>query len=127
MSGGIAYVYDEDGTFATRCNAAMVALEPVLSEALQAKADKELAAAGKGRARHAGRSDESLLRELIDHHLRYTGSTCALAILDDWERARAKFVKVFPHEYRRALTELHAKQAGVTPATAGAGRHKEAA
>ena len=37
MSGGIAYVYDEDGTFATRCNTAMVALEPVLAEAEQAQ------------------------------------------------------------------------------------------
>ena len=43
MSGGIAYVYDEDGTFATRCNASMVALLPVLPEAEQARADKELA------------------------------------------------------------------------------------
>ena len=59
MSGGIAYVYDDDGTFATRCNASMVALEPVLAEAEQARAEKELAAAGKGRLRHAGRSDEA--------------------------------------------------------------------
>ena len=50
MSGGIAYVYDADGTFAARCNTSMVALEPVLTEAEQATAEKELAAAGKGRA-----------------------------------------------------------------------------
>ena len=125
MSGGIAYVYDEDGTFATRCNASMVTLEPVLTEALQAKADKDLAAAGKGHLRHAGRSDESLLREMIDSHLRYTGSTRALAIRDNWDSTRAKFVKVFPSEYRRALTEMHAKQSGVTPAAAT--RHKAAA
>ena len=125
MSGGIAYVYDEDGTFATRCNASMVALLPVLPEAEQARADKELAAAGKAHLRHAGRSDESLLRELIERHLRYTGSTRALSLLDNWEAARGKFVKVFPHEYRRALTEMHAKQASVkrTPTP----QHKEAA
>ena len=118
MSGGLAFVYDEDGSFASRCNAAMVALEPVLPEAEQAKAEKELAGAGKGRLRHAGKADEALLRDLVERHLRYTGSTRALAILDDWESTRAKFVKVFPHEYRRALGEMHARAAAkpaVTP------------
>jgi glutamate synthase (NADPH) large chain len=51
-----------------------------------------------------------LLHELIERHLRFTGSTRALAILDDWEAARRRFVKVFPKEYRRALGELYAKQ-----------------
>jgi glutamate synthase (NADPH/NADH) large chain len=125
MSGGIAYVYDEDGTFATRCNASMVTLEPVLTEVMQGKADRDLVAAGKGHLRHAGRSDESLLRELIESHLRYTGSTRALAFLDNWNSARAKFVKVFPNEYRRALTEMHAKESGVSPAATS--RQKAAA
>jgi glutamate synthase (NADPH/NADH) large chain len=125
MSGGIAYVYDEDGTFATRCNASMVALLPVLPEAEQARVEKELAAAGKGHLRHAGRSDESLLREFIERHLRFTGSTRALSLLDKWEAARGKFVKVFPHEYRRALTEMHAKETQTKPGMAT--RHKEAA
>jgi glutamate synthase (NADPH) large chain len=111
MSGGIAYVYDSDGTFASRCNTSMVALEPLLPEAEQAKAERELAAAGKGRLMHLERSDESIVRELIDRHLRYTGSTLALAIVDDWEKARAKFVKVFPNEYKRALGEMFAKKA----------------
>ncbi|MEO8674764.1 MAG: glutamate synthase large subunit [Casimicrobiaceae bacterium] len=127
MSGGIAYVYDEDGTFATRCNASMVALAPVLPEAEQARVEKELAAAGKGHLRHAGRSDESLLRELIERHLRYTGSTRALSLLDNWETARGKFVKVFPHEYRRALTEMHAKRAGASQSANATTQHKEAA
>jgi len=117
MSGGLAFVYDADGSFASRCNAAMVALEPVLPEAEQAKAEKELAGAGKGRLRHAGKADEALLRDLVERHLRYTGSTRALAILDDWESARAKFVMVFPHEYRRALGEMHAKGAAKPAAT----------
>jgi len=111
MSGGIAYVYDEDGAFKQRCNLSMVALEPVLAEADQAQADKELVAAGKGRLRHLGRADEAMLKELIERHLRYTGSTRALAILDDWDAARARFVKIFPHEYKRALSELYAKEA----------------
>jgi glutamate synthase (NADPH/NADH) large chain len=111
MSGGVAYVYDEDGTFRERCNTSMVALEPVLAEADQAEADKELVASGKGRLRHAGRADETIVRELVERHLRFTGSTKALAILDNWEASRARFIKVFPHEYKRALTELYAKEA----------------
>ena len=89
----------------------MVALEPLLSEAEQAKAEKELAATGHGRLSHAGRSDEALVREMIERHLRFTGSTLALAIVDDWDAARRKFVKVFPTEYKRALTEMHAAKA----------------
>jgi glutamate synthase (NADPH/NADH) large chain len=125
MSGGIAYVLDDDGTFAARCNTAMVALEPVLAEAEQAKVEKDLVAAGKGRLRHAGKADETLLRELVERHLRFTGSTRALAVLDNWEAARAKFVKVFPAEYKRALGELYARQAAAKPAPSS--KHKEAA
>jgi glutamate synthase domain-containing protein 3 len=110
MSGGIAYVYDDDGSFATRCNTAMVALEPVPTEAEQARSEADLVASGKARLRHLGRSDDALLRDLVERHLRYTGSTYALAVLDDWEAHRRKFVKVFPHEYRRALTEMHAAE-----------------
>ena len=127
MSGGVAYVYDADGTFASRCNTSMVALGPVLSESDQHKAEKELAAAGKGRLLHAGRADEAILRELLERHLRFTGSTVALAMLDHWDAARAKFVKVFPSEYVRALSEMHvraqhAKPAGLTPQEAAAAR-----
>ena len=125
MSGGVAYVYDGDGSFAERCNQSMVALEPVLPEAEQARSEKELIAAGKGRLRHAGRCDEALLRELIERHLRFTGSSVALALLDRWEISRAKFVKVFPHEYRRALTEQYVARK-VTEAGAE-GRQKAAA
>jgi glutamate synthase domain-containing protein 3 len=86
MSGGMAYVYDVDGTFARRCNTSMVALETLLTEGEQAKQERELVAAGNGRLAHASRSDESLVRELIERHLRFTGSTLALSILDDWGR-----------------------------------------
>jgi glutamate synthase domain-containing protein 3 len=41
--------------------------------------------------------------------LRFTGSTLALSMIDDWDNARGKFVKVFPHEYRRAMTEMAAR------------------
>src|SRR5450631_814446 len=110
MSGGVAFVYDEDGTFARRCNLSMVSLEPLLEEVDQSKLESELAAAGKGRLRHAGAADATLLRELIERHLRFTGSTRALSLLDDWETTRGKFVKVFPNEYKRALGELHERQ-----------------
>jgi glutamate synthase domain-containing protein 2/glutamate synthase domain-containing protein 1/glutamate synthase domain-containing protein 3 len=126
MSGGVAYVYDEDGTFATRCNASMVALEPVQTEAEQARTEADLVASGKGRMRHTGRPDEAILRELIERHLRFTGSTYALAVLDDWETHRRKFVKAFPHEYRRALTEMHAAETAAK-ATAPQPKQKAAA
>ena len=53
-------------------------------------------------------SDEALIKSLIEKHLRYTGSTVALAIMDDWATHRKHFVKVFPHEYKRALAEMYA-------------------
>ena len=102
MSGGIAYVLDVDGTFADRCNTAMVTLEPVLSEVEQeAKVPRDIW--------HLGQSDEAILKRLIDNHARYTGSAWAKHILGDWNTFRSKFVKVFPNEYRRALGELAAK------------------
>jgi glutamate synthase (NADPH/NADH) large chain len=116
MSGGIAYVYDPDGTFATRCNASMVSLEPLQREADQAEAERALTAAGKGRRRHADRHDEAIVRELCERHLRFTGSTLALALLDDWESSRGRFVKVFPNEYKRALTELAMPEEKTIPA-----------
>ena len=109
MSGGIAYVYD-DGTFAARCNTAMVALEPVLTEAEQARAEQDLAAAGNGRLPHLGRSDEALLRELIERHLRFTGSTLALAILDDWEAARRQIRQGLPRRVQ-ARADRDAREA----------------
>jgi glutamate synthase domain-containing protein 3 len=110
MSGGIAFVYDEDGTFKERCNTAMVTLEKVHDEAEQARAEAELVAAGTGRLRHAELADDTLLRGLIERHLRFTASTRALAMLDSWDATRGKFVKVFPNEYKRALGELYARR-----------------
>jgi glutamate synthase domain-containing protein 2/glutamate synthase domain-containing protein 3 len=98
MSGGIAYVLDLDGTFARRCNVSMVDLEPVLSEGeQQGRLSRDLW--------HMGHSDEAILKRLIENHAKYTDSRRAKELLADWARYRAKFVKVFPKEYRRALTE----------------------
>jgi glutamate synthase (NADPH) large chain len=108
MSGGLAYVYDPSGRFAKHCNMSMVSLEPLLSEIEQTGIEQEAIAQGKGRKRHRDASDESIVKSLVERHLRYTGSTVALAIMDDWENARKKFVKVFPNEYKRALTDMYA-------------------
>ena len=105
MSGGIAYVYDEDGSFAAKCNLAMVALDKVLSSAEQ---ETTLGKSGWHSIARGGQreTDEAILKRLIERHFKYTGSTRARTLLDDWSTARAKFVKVFPNEYRRALAEM---------------------
>lgn len=108
MSGGVAFVYDPVGMFARRCNTTMVALEAVLTDTEQARAEAEQVAAGRGQARHAGKGDDTLLRELVERHAAFTGSAVAKELLGNWEAARARFVKVMPHEYRRALTEQYA-------------------
>ena len=95
MSGGIAYVLDEEEMFAMRCNTAQVTLERVLPTTEQADDG----------TRHCQRSDEALLKSLIEKHLVETGSQQAQRVLADWAGFRAKFVKVFPNEYRRALKE----------------------
>ena len=81
MSGGIAYVLDEDGTFAERCNTELVGLESLELEDLR------------------------VLRELIEEHERRTDSPVAGHILDYWQKAQLRFVKVMPHDYRAALEE----------------------
>ena len=54
---------------------------------------------------------EAILKGLIERHFKYTGSTRARFLLDDWATARSKFVKVFPTEYKRALAEMDAAKA----------------
>jgi glutamate synthase domain-containing protein 2/glutamate synthase domain-containing protein 1/glutamate synthase domain-containing protein 3 len=103
MSGGIAYVLDIDGDFVKRCNAAMVDLEPVLSETeQQRKVPRHLW--------HRGETDEAILKSPVDRHARLTGSRRANEILEKWADYRPRFVKVFPKEYRRALGDLVAAQ-----------------
>jgi len=115
MSGGIAYVLDEDGTFESRCNMSMVQLEPVLEE------DELLERSYHhgGDIEHPGyvdverdltRFDALRLRRLITAHARYTGSRRAADILNRWNDYLPKFRKVMPIEFRRALVELQAKE-----------------
>ena len=114
MSGGIAYVLDEGGTFAERCNLAMVELNPVAAE--EEVMQRHLHSGGDlehhGRVdvmRDMSRFDAERLHQLIVNHARYTGSTRARSILEDWEAYLPKFRKVMPVEYRRALAELAAQ------------------
>jgi glutamate synthase (ferredoxin) len=87
MSGGIAYVLDEAGDFATRCNSQMVGLEQL------------------------GESDKATLREMIGQHAERTGSERAAAILAQWDAYQAKFVKVMPMDYKRVLQALEKAKA----------------
>ncbi len=122
MSGGIAYVYDEDGHFAKRCNTSMVSLDKVMTaQEQEASVDKAIwhrTKAVDGVDREA-QTDEAILRKLLEDHHRWTGSQRARDILDHWAEARTKFIKVFPNEYRRALGEINAaKEAATTIAQA---------
>jgi len=83
MSGGLAYVLDEDGLFNTRCNLDMVVLEPV-----------------------TGKQDLSILYRLIKKHVNLTKSPYASKILDKWEEKIDKFVKVFPVDYKKAIRRM---------------------
>jgi glutamate synthase domain-containing protein 3 len=92
MSGGVAYVLDDDGTLARRCNLGLVELGAA------AEWPEELAP----------------LRRLVRRHARLTGSARARTLLRDWDAASARFVRVMPVEYRQVL-ERRAKELDVTP------------
>ncbi|MBV9945807.1 MAG: glutamate synthase subunit alpha, partial [Myxococcales bacterium] len=77
MSGGIAYVLDDERTLASRCSKAMVDLDPLAPE------------------------DEELVRSLVEEHVHHTRSARGRAVLSTW--AKRRFVKVMPHEWRRVL------------------------
>lgn len=83
MSGGFAFVYDPNGRLASLCNV------DVASDLFPLEEGK----------------DEILVHSLIEKHATYTKSSLAKSILEDWDHCRRSFVKVFPHEYRRALDE----------------------
>ena len=82
MSGGIAYVYDADQTFVSRCNLDMVDLEPLTDQ-----------------------EEIQEIRNMIRRHFEYTESAVAERMLENWNQEFPKFVKVFPKEYRRYLQE----------------------
>ncbi len=91
MSGGVAYVLDEDQLFDTKCNLEMVDIEPV-SDA----------------------RDQRALRQIVERHVMYTGSEYATTILRDWAEMLPRFVKVMPIDYQRALERIAKDQAKET-------------
>jgi glutamate synthase (NADPH/NADH) large chain len=97
MSGGIAYVLDEDGSFASRCNRAMVALQEMPDWD-----DGEI----HGDLSDMTQFDGQRLLQLISNHANYTGSSRAAHILANWRDYLPKFRKVMPHEFSRALAEM---------------------
>ena len=105
MSGGIAYVLDEDGSFAKRCNLAMVELEPLPAE-IAASETGELEGHGRVDINHLTMADDAIIKRLVTSHLNYTGSDRARRILENWDHYRGRFVKVMPTEYRRVLSSM---------------------
>ncbi len=116
MSGGIAYVYDEDGSFAERCNQAMVDLVPVTggpeegSEHSWGRPQQRAGLVDDPGMGDMLYHDAERLRILIERHKLHTGSARATALLEDWDNARARFIKVMPRDYARALKQLEAER-----------------
>jgi glutamate synthase (NADPH/NADH) large chain len=114
MSGGVAYVFDEDGQFRDLCNTAQVELEAVDPNPSEDE--------GTGRPQQRARSvedagmgdmlrhDAERLRILVERHKLHTGSARAAELLEDWDNALKRFVKVVPRDYARALRQLEAER-----------------
>jgi len=90
MSGGIAYVLDKAGDFASKCNTDMVDLDPVESD-----------------------EDIAELFELVEFHQQYTKSDVAKYVLDEWPAVLKQFVKVMPIDYKRVLAERQKHDEGM--------------
>src|SRR5207244_3147485 len=84
MSGGVAYVLDDDGHFERRCNMELVGFDPLEDE------------------------DVEIIRALVTEHADRTGSPVAARVLERWDAMLRQFVKVIPPDYKRALAELAA-------------------
>jgi glutamate synthase (NADPH/NADH) large chain len=111
MSGGIAYVYDPEGTCSSRVNPDMVDLSTL--EPTRVDTEPPLAEAPSAWDSGMGdplNHDAERLRLLIARHQRHTGSARAAKLLADWPAALTQFVKVTPKDYRRALNELAAER-----------------
>ena len=114
MSGGVAYVFDPEGDFASRCNTSMVMLSAVLPEAEQ-RASIDPSIWHRARPGLPAQTDEEILKTLVQAHFRHTGSFRARDILADWETMRGRFVKVVSPEYQRALADIAARRLAELP------------
>ncbi len=99
MSGGMAYVFDEDGQFDARCNKEMVELESIKADSTNTDISDLTTA------------DDARLKGIIEKHLEYTGSAVAQNMLDNWEATLEKFIKVMPVDYKRAMEDMKQKKA----------------
>jgi glutamate synthase (NADPH) large chain len=100
MSGGVAYVLDEDQSFEKKCNMSMVVLEKIAD-------DRVLYDEASFNVLHQmDRHDAQRLHYLLSRHAKYTGSESAKTILGQWHSYLPKFVKVMPTEYARALADM---------------------
>ena len=114
MSGGIAYVLDEEDTFRAMCNMAMIEVEPVVEDDADVAYQDTIELDGHARAAlmlDLSRRDAARLHHLIGRHARLAGSRRAAEILGNWDTVLPKFRKVMPVEYRRALRENEAQLA----------------
>jgi len=92
MSGGIAYILDEENSFRRRCNMELVDLEDLVDP-----------------------DDVDEVKNLIQKHVEYTGSTVGERILSEWETLQPRFVKVLPRDYKRAMMAIQtAKERGIS-------------
>ena len=97
MSGGIAYVLDRDGHFDRRCNLELVGFDPLEDE------------------------DAQIIRALVTEHAERTGSPVAARVLAQWDAVLPQFVKVMPHDYKRALREQAEAEHQIEPAESTGG------
>src|SRR5260370_27594902 len=116
MSGGIAYVIDEDGGFPQLCNMAMVELEPLLEEEEINPTAYHHAGDLEGQGRFAvmpdlTRHDAARLHLLISRHAPFAGSRPAAQIIENLGAFLPKFRKGMPVEYRRARGEIAREEA----------------
>jgi glutamate synthase (ferredoxin) len=102
MSGGVAYVYDKDGNFESRCNTAMSSIDPLDAEDLE------------------------VVKEMITRHQEMTDSDVAEKILETWNVAADRFVKVMPHDYKAIVDAMkRAESNGMSPDDAALHAFKE--
>ncbi|MFZ3235699.1 MAG: glutamate synthase large subunit [Stellaceae bacterium] len=123
MSGGVAYVWDPKARFRDLCNPAGVDLEPIAAPDPDEADDPDRPHQRSPSVDDAGmgdllRFDAARLRIVLERHHLLTGSARARLLLEDWENARAAFVKVMPKDYRRALLELRSEQEAARMAAA---------
>ena len=98
MSGGIAYVLDEEDSFKQLYNSEMIELEKIINSDENVVSDNLL------------KHDKERLRSLIENHFRYTNSPKAKNILDNFDNYLPKFIKVMPTEYKKVLIKMYAKK-----------------